>query len=167
MAYDVLGDMGCSWKVADLIKWCACDCSWIYWRISSPSPAGSGTRWWLDALRGWWRRRCAFSCLWWWTCWLHTPSPAPSAGSSCKGPVFCVHGGSCWPRAAEELHLQEDEANTTDMSLTGRIHTHIHTHSKLHKISGTAACVCVCVWEMLLQSGFQVNCTWRIIKNVA
>lgn len=39
--------------IIKIIKWSACDCSWIYWQISSPLLVGFGTRWWLDAPRGW------------------------------------------------------------------------------------------------------------------
>lgn len=108
-----LEGMSCSFKkVAHLIKWCACDCSWIYWQISSLWLVGFGTRWWLDALRGWWRPRCAFSCLWWWICWLHTLSPVPSAGSWCTGHAFYAHGDSCWPQAAMAQHLQHKEKHS-------------------------------------------------------
>lgn len=99
----------CTFKeVAHPFKWCAYDCSWIYWQISSPWLAGFGTRWWLDALKGWWQPRCAFACLWWWTCLLHTLSPAPWAGFWCKGRVFYALDDSCWPRAAMAQHLQEN-----------------------------------------------------------
>lgn len=130
-----LEGVSCSFKeVADLIKWCACDWSWIYWQISSLWLAGFGTRWWLDALRGWWRPRCAFSCLWWWTCWLHTLSPAPSAGSWCKGRAFYAHDDNCWPQAAAAQHLQEKGENARKILDYAQNHRNV----SLHTISSTA-----------------------------
>lgn len=134
-----LEGMSCSLKeVADLIKWCACDCSWIYWQISSPWLAGFGTRWWLDALRGWWRPRCAFSCLWWWICWLHTLSPAPSAGSWCKGPAFYAHDGNCWPQAAMARHLWEKKKK----AITGK-HTDLHRNIAMFHLTKSSSIAAV------------------------
>lgn len=81
--------------------------TWTCRQISFPSRVDSETRLWPDARWGSWQWRCGASCLWWWTCWTRTPSPAPSAGPSCKALASCGRGGSYWPLAAVAPHLQD------------------------------------------------------------
>lgn len=124
---DDLESVTCSFKkVAHPFKWCAYDCSWIYWQISSPWLVGFGTRWWLDALKGWWRPRSAFSCLWWWTCSLHTLSPVPWAGFWCKGHAFYALDDNCWPQAAMAQHLQENRNSSRKILVAVQNSTMFH-----------------------------------------
>lgn len=80
-------------------------CSSLWPRTSSPSPSCSGTKWWSAAPRGWWWRISFSSCLWWWTCWQRTLSPALSVGLWCKVFASSCLGGKANRRAGAPPRL--------------------------------------------------------------